>query len=322
MSAFIKNIEKNTGKITFTHFLGASFTVVPSKGGIINELIFIFNDKKYSVIDGYSDSIDVSDGYKSALLLPFPNRTNKGKYNFNKVGYQLPINEDRMGSNGQEIQHALHGLVFNQEWKITNEEITEHTVSITISHVFNGISSYPFCFVTDVNYTFDVENNTLTTSTSVHNKSTTSIPIGLGFHPYFKINNTSVNDLTLKFDEVNHLLLDEYAIPTGERKEYSEFKKGKRMSDLELDDSYALKAQTNDSFVVSIANQEVSLAVTQETGNQKFNFLQLYTPPHRKSIAIEPMTCGVDALNTGDGLIELEPNTSFSATYTIQLLTN
>ena len=37
-----------------------------------------------------------------------------------------------------------------------------------------------------------------------------------------------------------------------------------------------------------------------------FNYLQLYIPPDRSSIAIEPMTCSVDAFNNGDGLIILE----------------
>ena len=38
-------------------------------------------------------------------------------------------------------------------------------------------------------------------------------------------------------------------------------------------------------------------------------------PNQRKAIAIEPMTCGVNALNTGQDLIWLEPGDTWSASW-------
>lgn len=41
------------------------------------------------------------------------------------------------------------------------------------------------------------------------------------------------------------------------------------------------------------------------TFSTKENFLQLYIPPDRTSIAIEPMTCTPDVFNYKKGLLEL-----------------
>ena len=38
----------------------------------------------------------------------------------------------------------------------------------------------------------------------------------------------------------------------------------------------------------------------------KFPYVQLFTPPSRKSLAIEPMTCNIDAFNNKEGLWYLE----------------
>ena len=42
------------------------------------------------------------------------------------------------------------------------------------------------------------------------------------------------------------------------------------------------------------------------------NYLQLYTPDHRQSIAIEPMTAEPNAFNSGNGLSILNPTEHFN----------
>jgi aldose 1-epimerase len=53
-----------------------------------------------------------------------------------------------------------------------------------------------------------------------------------------------------------------------------------------------------------------------------YPYLQLYTPPHRESIAIENLSAAPDAFNNGMGLINLEPGASatFKTAYTISCL--
>jgi aldose 1-epimerase len=49
--------------------------------------------------------------------------------------------------------------------------------------------------------------------------------------------------------------------------------------------------------------------------NSKYPYLQLYTPPHRKSIAIENLSAPPDCFNNGIGLQLLGP--SKSQTFTV-----
>jgi aldose 1-epimerase len=56
--------------------------------------------------------------------------------------------------------------------------------------------------------------------------------------------------------------------------------------------------------VLTHADQE--LRYWQEVGESGFPYVQLFTPPHRTCLAIEPMTCNIDAFNNGEGLIRVE----------------
>ncbi|MGL6269156.1 MAG: hypothetical protein ACRC2O_14590, partial [Chitinophagaceae bacterium] len=53
--------------------------------------------------------------------------------------------------------------------------------------------------------------------------------------------------------------------------------------------------------------------------DKSYPYLQLYTPPHRNSIAIENLSAAPDAFNNGMGLVTLEPDhtRTFSTRYKI-----
>ncbi len=48
--------------------------------------------------------------------------------------------------------------------------------------------------------------------------------------------------------------------------------------------------------------------------------LQVYILPARNSVAVEPMTCNIDAFNNHDGLIVLEAGQDFKAEYGVKVL--
>ena len=65
--------------------------------------------------------------------------------------------------------------------------------------------------------------------------------------------------------------------------------------------------------------RDLRIVLWQETGKRKYNYLQIFTHPSRMSIAIEPMTCNIDAFNNKEGLITLKSDESFKACYGIRL---
>jgi aldose 1-epimerase len=52
----------------------------------------------------------------------------------------------------------------------------------------------------------------------------------------------------------------------------------------------------------------------------KYNYVVLYIPPDRNSIAVEPMTSSIDAFNNKEGLIILKPEEFWSASMGFSLL--
>jgi aldose 1-epimerase len=58
---------------------------------------------------------------------------------------------------------------------------------------------------------------------------------------------------------------------------------------------------------VIVQGEKGTLHYWQETGAGKYNFLQVFIPPLRHCVALEPMTCAPDAFNNGMGLARLEP---------------
>ena len=148
------------------------------------------------------------------------------------------------------------------------------------------------------------------------NKSTYTIPVGLGWHPYFKLSER-IEDCCLQMVASEQLLVDERMLPTLERTSFEQFISLSKINDTSLDDCFALSDATQQAGILEITMQsdEKKLTYWQETGQNKYNFVQLFTPPSRNCLAIEPMTCAPDAFNNGLGLVLLAPDEELSGAF-------
>ena len=61
---------------------------------------------------------------------------------------------------------------------------------------------------------------------------------------------------------------------------------------------------------VELKSDTKSLQIWQKAGSEQYNAIQIYTPPDRMSIAIEPMTAEPDTLNHHRDLIVIKPGES------------
>jgi len=225
-----------------------------------------------------------------------------------------------LGNNGQEIKHALHGLLYNKEWTLAEEYLTENEAIVKLKKLYESdTNAYPFSFSVVITYQLSAIDNELKVHTEVCNKSDCSIPMAYGFHPYLKFNDSSIDDLTITFNASAKVILDDYAIPTGEVKKFNDYINPKKINKSEFDDCFQLNDNEGISTVI-ISDGESQIEFWQETGTSKYNYLQLYTPPHRKSIAVEPMSSSVDVFNNKMGLIEMLPNEKVTSSFGIKLV--
>ena len=143
---------------------------------------------------------------------------------------------------------------------------------------------------------------------SILNIDQNEMPFGFGFHPYFKFNKI-IDHLYLKLGKVIKYELNENKIPTGEYSLFKEFINYKKINSNIFDSPFKTKYN---KLILSLYDKENRIKINiQENGNN-LKYFQIYTPPHRNFIALEPMSCNIDVFNNRDGLKTLKPNESFN----------
>lgn len=287
------NFEKYTFYNTNS---GNRFSILPQFGATVNELVF--NEK--SVLDSYETPEDLSDNKwkKSGMLFPFANRLRDGKYEWQGKSYQFPINDPSTGN-------ALHGLGIERPMRVDEVRTEANLASITCSFQDDGTHpAYPFPHTFSVTFSME-EPNQFEMEVCFLNESDIAIPVGFGWHPYFQLAE-KVDDLQMTLPLCEWIEFDERKLPSGNRQPYLEFAQATPLGSISIDNCFAMPTAEGKIFV-TLQGERGTLNYWQETGPNKFNFLQLFIPESRKSIGVEPMTCITDGFNSGEGLIIIEP---------------
>ena len=289
---------------------GERAVILCGAGATLNELTTRIAGETTNVLDGYQDEKDFSSHhltqFKGAKLSPFPNRVKKGRYRFDGKDYRLAINFPSEG-------HSIHGLLYGAPLKEVERWSTNEEAGVELSYRYTGDApGYPFPFTINLRFVYTANN--LTCRTVVMNKGSKPMPLGDGWHPYVTTG-SPIDDLHLQFPAIDRIEIDSDMIPNGRSSKYRRFRSLAPLRGEQFDDCFKLEEGDGTArTVLSDLRKGVSLTVWQETGKEKYNYLQIYTPPERKSIALEPMTGPPDVFNNGIGLIRLAPGaqTSFS----------
>ncbi len=113
----------------------------------------------------------------------------------------------------------------------------------------------------------------------------------------------NLSESILAFDAEKQYLLNEKMIP--EREIPLNHNNPLLIKDTFLDDCFIIK-KSEASFKTTKYN--INLNFSSKSPN---SFLQVYTPPTRDSIAIEPMTCIGNSFNNKIGLLVLAPDDTY-----------
>ena len=315
----VEEIEDNSSSLRLIDTQeGFSAAVVPHLGAMLHSVTATAGGKKIELLDRYSTLAEarqqITTTYKGSNLAPFPNRIKGGRYRYLGNAYQLPVNF------GHE-NNAIHGLLYDRPFTLTDTSEQSAGCSIALTHHYGGdIKGYPFPF--EIRLIFSLtENNCLSCTTTFTNHHDVAIPLGHGFHPYFTLASDTIDELLLQFPADKKLELTD-GIPTGKELPCTSFNDLAAIGTNELDDCFPVTAEERAITRLYNKKKGLELQVWQQTGTSKYNYLQIYTPPHRKSIAIEPMSCAPDAFNNGLGLISLEPGESCSFSWGIRFVKN
>lgn len=236
-------------------------------------------------------------------LVPWPNRIRDGRYTFDGVEYQLPISEPDRST-------ALHGLGEGVAWRLVSHSADEVILSTTI---------YPqmgWNAVLEVEISHLLDDGGLTVVVTARNVGSTRAPYGYGVHPYVAADLATAR-LTLPFSE--ELQVDPQRLLPVALHEVSpehDFREPRVVGHTEFDTALT---GAGGAWEVHLSTDERTVAVWAD---ETLGWIQIFTPPTRDALAVEPMTCGPDAFNSGPthgGLIVLEPGTEASSRWGIRV---
>ncbi len=279
-------------------------------GGILNAFFINAPTKKQNIIDGFSGVADaqqqMTPAFKGSFLSPFTCRMNRGNYSFGGKPYH--VNKFYLEP------HAIHGLVYDAVYTIKDHSSDDTKASVTLEYVYEGTDAgYPFPF-TIIHHWQLAKGNQVTLSTTIRHANAEAIPYAQGWHPYFSLGGP-VDDCVLQFNSDTMLEFDDTLLPTGKRIPDASFIEGKSLQDVFLDNCFELLPVSSRPACV-LSNGSLRLTIVPDAS---YPYLQVYTPPHRNSVAIENLSGAPDAFNNGIGLLMIEPNTDtiFNTSYII-----
>lgn len=242
--------------------------------------------------------LNYNESYASSILFPFANRVENGIYTFNERQYKLDLNSKE--------NNAIHGLVFNKYFELSEQQIEEDYAKITLKFDETNITKgYPFKYSIFLTYTFFTDSISL--DVKVINTDKNQMPFNIGWHPYFYSKDLYNSILEIESDKI--LIFNKDMIPV--KIEDNIFPEKISIKDYSFDDCFIL----NKNYV-RFKTPYYKLRIESSA---KENYLQLFTPEKENTIAIEPKTGPSNSFNNRLGLQTLNPNESYSVKWKITL---
>ncbi|GAA1955230.1 aldose 1-epimerase family protein [Agromyces allii] len=259
---------------------------------------------------------------RGALLAPWPNRTAHGRYEFGGDVHQLPVNElDR--------ENAAHGLVAWQDFTIVSRDENY----VTLAGAIEAQPGYPWRVDLEVSFVLDADG--LTQRVLATNNSREAAPLGVGGHPYLAAGPVLPGavdqwflelpaDLVMKVS--SYRLLPIAVESVAARGGILDFRERREIGQTELNHAFGgLRRDSAGNTRVRVTDRRGFGVELECDGSARW--LQIYTADaadpldRRHAVAVEPMTCPPDALNSKVDLITLEPGATFSTQWRIGRVT-
>jgi aldose 1-epimerase len=203
------------------------------------------------------------------------------------------------------------------------EREPDRVVMRTTLHPREG---YPFML--DIDVAYEVSDAGLAVTTAATNVGDSAAPYAAGQHPYLSAGDGVVDECTLRFDAGTRIVTDEERqLPTGREAVEGtsfDFRSPRPIGDLRVDFAFTDLARDDDGLAW-VALEGTDGAGAELWVDAHYPFVEIYTGDalpesrRRQGLACEPMTCPPNGLQTGEGVVRLEPGESSTARWRARL---
>jgi len=245
----------------------------------------------YSMSDGFDILRPLQNNHavdplmaSSFPLVPYSNRIENGALPFQGETHQLPLNFG-------EHPHSIHGVGWQSLWHVTAQ--AENEVILELS--YSG-DDWPFAFL--ARQTFTLSGSALVHKIELKNISGTSMPVGLGMHPYFPRHGNAV--LTANAEEVwvnDDTCLPIEKIPTPEN---WHFGNGRNVDTLSCDNLFE---PWQGSARISWPDKKKSVDLS---ASEDLDRLVVYAPTGEDFFCVEPVSHITNAFNLSENGMPLK----------------
>ena len=203
------------------------------------------------------------------LLHPWANRLGGTAYVVGETA--VIVTDARFDPNGLPIHGLLEAV---RGW----ETVDAGEARLRAGKEVRGLAGFPFDHRIEVAATLSPDGLTLETTLTPRSGG---VPVCFGHHPYLVLPGVPRAEWRIEAPVVEHLLLDERGIPTGEREPAGPLEG-------HLDDLFTVR---DGPFVLSGGGRRLEVHF-----EQGYPYAQIFAPGNLDAVCFEPMTAPTDAL--------------------------
>jgi aldose 1-epimerase len=171
---------------------------------------------------------------------PWANRLDEQAFYANGKRYAFDMN---LGNIGGAI--PIHGfLSTTDQWQVVEAKADGKSAWITSRLEFfkqpMWMKQFPFAHTIEI--TYHLQDGILQVLTKITNMSSEPMPVAVGFHPYYKLTDSTREEWTISVGARKHWLLSSQKIPTGETEPVEKFfsnSEAAALKDYNLDDVFS-----------------------------------------------------------------------------------
>ncbi len=298
------NATANSAEITIAH--GEWSARIGLRGAALLQL---WADTTEIVSSAWPNS---ADWFAGSTLAPWPNRLDAGTWQHSGKTLHAPINDTKNNC-------ANHGLVYDHIFEVVQKSESQ----VELSTVIHDEAAYPF--QVRINTFFELTEFGLRCVITAKNEDTEPAPFAVGVHPYFVTDPASI----LTFDAHEQIEVDDRMLPTSKllaTTPGSETRTIRLNNRADFTDTcFGGLTRYAEGFAQAFITRPLRNQRVVVFQNQDFNYLQVFTLMNTESsggntlVALEPQSAPANALNTGDGLVWLEPGQIWSGTWGVDI---
>ncbi|GAA0541649.1 aldose 1-epimerase [Chitinophaga japonensis] len=291
---------------------GAQAEIIPACGAMLHAFKVPHQGQLLNIIDSYGSLEEYrqqfANTFKGVKLSPFACRIPGGEYQWQQQFYRI----SKTVLPGQ----AIHGLLYDAAFTVAGQQAADTTAVVELAYAYQGTDAgYPFPYDCRVRYRL-LPGYTLEVSTTLANRAATAIPVMDGWHPYFTTGR-AIDGLELRFSAEQLVEFNDQLVPTGRLLPCTDYLQPQRLEGVILDNSFMLRFD-RPGPLCTLQDPQQGIAIDYYPGHN-YPILQVYTPPERRSIAIEHLSGAPNAFNNGMGLLQLAPGEEETFTARIQV---